>query len=318
MSCTCDDEIQRLIELANAAALDRRKWGWFLQRLSEAVGNIRVQIFSQDHEAHSVLGHITHGYDPRYLDSLDAYYGRINPWGPGVARLPVGRAVPNRAALADEDLLRTEFYGDWLRPQDDIIAGAGAVLERGTSRLTVLSGNIPRRDRDRLEPRLVSLLDRLLPALQHALAVSRTLGLLSLENRVLRDSLDPDIAAVFALDRRGRVHYANARGEQLCEEGRSVRLAPFAKLCLTDAEAQSALARALHDQLLPEFRFSPPFFLPGSARTQFLCHTTPLGPDDGPLPWIAPASGLRSDFLLLILSPIARPTRSVPRQPTIG
>ncbi|WP_157973507.1 hypothetical protein [Tropicimonas sp. IMCC34043] len=318
MPSDTDSNFDLLTSLANAAALDQRKWAWFLQALSDAAGGIKLHLFSQDQTTRSVLSHITHGYDSKYLDSFETYYRTMDVRSSRIARLPVGRAVINRDVLSDEEMMRTEFYAEWLRPQEDILGGGVMVLERGAGRLTAIGGSIRRCDRSRLEAPFVRLLQRLAPALQNAMTVSRTLGELALENRVLRDSLDPEISAILALDRNGRLHYTNSRGEKLCREGRVVQVNWNAQLRFVEPQAQAALARALHDNRLPEIRVSPPFFMPESPRMQYICRTTPLGPDDGPLPWIAPAGRLASDFLLLALAPMARPTPRVSRQPIIG
>jgi hypothetical protein len=313
-----DDRFRHLVQLANASALDQRKWSWFLEELSTASGGIRVQLFTQDPQAQYSLGILEHGYDPAFLGSYESYYAALNPWVPMLQSIQPGRVVSSEDLLPLSDLEKTEFYHDWVRPQDDIVGGVGALLERRGERLSMIGGNIARRDRDRLERPFVNLLQRLTPFVQHSLKVARMLGELTIENRVMREGMEPDLTAVFALDGRGRVHFANRSGEKLLRSGDVIQRDASARLRFADATAQAALGRALHDHFLPEMTVSLPFFAGARKRGQFLCRTMPVSECDGPLPWLTGSGSHATGFVLLFLAGVAPSTRPVPRQPTIG
>ncbi len=304
-SSTEDKAFQRLSAFANAAALDHRQWHWFLRELSEVAGGIRVHLLVHDSDKNTALGHMDHGYDPVFVDSFDAYYGKRNAWAPAYVQAPLGRATRGGDLVPDEALEQTEFYNDWVRPQEDIIGRGFSVLERSNSRLTLVGGNIRRKDRDRLEQPFVSLLQRLSPLLQNALAISRVLGDMSIENKILREGMEPEITALFALDRQCRIHYANRQGQRMIDRGDTVQQDLNSRLRFRDTSALAALARSVQDHYQPEITIGLPFFARTSDRTQFLCRTIPVGETDGHLPWLAASGTPAAGFVLLLMSPVS-------------
>ncbi|WP_068116959.1 hypothetical protein [Tropicimonas marinistellae] len=312
-----DDRFRHLVLLANSAALDQRKWQWFLEELHHLAGGIRVQMFCHDIHASSSLGFLEFGYDPSYVEAYETHFVDKNPWTPMFETLPVGKIVQSDQVFPIAELERTEFYNEWVRPQDDIVGGAGAVIDRGDGRMALIGGNIPRHLKDTLEAPFAALLDRLLPFVQNSLQVSRMLGDLTIENRALRDGMDPDLTAVFALDRTGRVHFANGRARRLVELGEIVQQDSRARLRFKDSDAQAALVRAIYDHFQPEMTVTLPFFA-GKPRGRFLCRTAPISECDGPLPWLVGNGSQATGFILLMLAPAAPRTRLAPREPIIG
>ena len=249
----------------------------------------RVQLFSHDMRSGKPLGFHEYGHDPDYLERYRAHFGSINPWIAGFEKLVPGQAVYGREILPDERLKRTEFYNDWVRPQEDILGSAVlAILEIKGSRVTAIAANVRAADRDTVEPKIRELIQMLAPHLRKSLEISDALGQLTLENRVLRAGMEPDIAAYFVLDPGGRVCHANARGEALLEEGAVVRIGTDGRLRLTETRANGELARALRDRDLQGFNVALPFFTSPSPKSNFMCQTAPLSEADGPHPWIGP------------------------------
>ncbi|MDV7141536.1 hypothetical protein R3X27_02455 [Tropicimonas sp. TH_r6] len=306
MICSIEDKaFQRLTTFANAAALDHRQWRWFLRELSEASGGIRVHLLVHDSEKDTALGHMEHGYDPVFVDSFDAYYGKRNAWAPAYLHAAPGKAVRAEELIPDARLEQTEFYNDWVRPQEDIIGRGFSVLNHTASRLTLVGGNIRRKDRDQLEQPFVDLLQKLSPLLQNALAISHVLGNISIENKILREGMEPDITALFALDRQCRIHYANRQGQRMIDRGDVVQQDMNSRLRFRDNRALAALARSVQDLNQPEITFGLPFFARNSERGQFLCRTIPVGETEEHLPWLAASGTSVAGFVLLLMSPVS-------------
>ena len=309
-----DKAFQRLSAFANAAALDHRQWHWFLRELSETAGGIRVHLLVHDCERNTALGHMEHGYEPAFVDSFDAYYGKCNAWAPAYVQADLGQATRAGDLIPDEDFEQTEFYNDWVRPQDDIIGRGFSVLERSASRLTLVGGNISRKDRDRLELPFVSLLKRLTPLLQNALEISRVLGDMSIENKILREGMEPEVTALFALDRQCRIHYANRQGQRMIERGDVVQQDRNSRLRFQDPRPLAALTRSVQDHYQPEITIGLPFFARSKDCRQFLCRTLPVGETDGHLPWLAASGTPTAGFVLLLMSPVVSGQVSLHRQ----
>ncbi|PRY26976.1 hypothetical protein CLV78_1011082 [Aliiruegeria haliotis] len=300
-----DDCFRDLVLLANEAALDPSKWNWFLKKMSTLAGGARVQVFSHDLRSNQPLGHFEHGYDPEFLDSYRAYYGARNSWIRQFGKLRPGRTAYGSELVADDVLESTEFYNDWVRPQEDMIGSAATILEITDRRVTAIAANIRRADRDRLEKPLHDLMQRIAPHLTQALRTAETIGRLKLENHILWTGMDPAISALFILDAQSRVRYANARGNALVDRGTIVRIDAHSRLSMSDVEANTELARRLHDDRLHGVSLSLPFFTKGTRTEHFVCRAVPLSTAEGPQPWLGSNVGEGNGYTLLILSPVA-------------
>lgn len=233
------------LELArriNAAAVDPTSWQPVVSLMAEMAGDIRTHLFGFD----MIVGqtgplHVTHGYDPEFMEGYNRNYTTRNAWAPGFLRGAPGQVMTSAQMCPDAALRRTEFYADWVRPQEDIIAGGGSVLLRDPTRLYVLGGNIRNRDGERLQPGWTRLLNDFVPLLQQALEMNRTLAGARLGNYLLRHQLDPDTAAVLILTAEGRPVSVDPRAATLLEAGEVLRLTPSGTAAFTDPHAESRL-----------------------------------------------------------------------------
>ena len=117
-SMRMDDDIADLIGGLYDAALGDAAWPDVLARLSARVGGegILLNHFSlRGQEGGVVLVDI----DPASLRAYDDHYRDINPLRLAIQRLPPGDTVfIDRMLVPGADLDRTEFYSDFLAPQD--------------------------------------------------------------------------------------------------------------------------------------------------------------------------------------------------------
>ena len=56
--------------------------------------------------------------DPAAIDAYNKYYGKLDPVRPAVEGKAAGAIVTDRDIVSKAWLTRTEFYNDWVRPQD--------------------------------------------------------------------------------------------------------------------------------------------------------------------------------------------------------
>lgn len=144
------EDIAQLTGIISAAGLDRTRWQDFVDRLHHMTG-ARVHIAGLDVRTGLDLGVTCAGYDPDWLKSYEDHYGALNAWMNGIAQQRVGAVYNVNDLCPREDLERTEFYNDWIKPQEDILGGGASMLFQEQSRMFVLGGNLRRRDIDRLE-----------------------------------------------------------------------------------------------------------------------------------------------------------------------
>lgn len=167
----------RLLSAVHRAALDPTAWRDVILELERASGGARIAAFgvNADGSQNIQLPAVHGSFDPAFGESFIAHYGALNPWARRFAMMPVDRPLHSAGLIADEDLMRTEFYHDWIRPQDDMRGGVGLRLAVGQGRHVFLAANVRQRERDRVEEALVQLLDQLTPHLRHALQVNAIL-----------------------------------------------------------------------------------------------------------------------------------------------
>ncbi|MEO7223299.1 MAG: hypothetical protein ABIY37_12570 [Devosia sp.] len=233
-----------LVRQIYAAGLDQAKWGEFLASLSDTLGHACIALHSHDLAENANTGFLTHNYGEEYQASYRAYYAGTNPWNERVAAMPIGRAIASPAILAPELLRKTEFYNDWIRPQEDVGTGAGITLHRDRNRFLRLSANIRFRDLDTMQELLVELLDRLGKHMQLSFELSRQVAGRRI-GHPYEEALESVPGAVFLLDASGRLCHANANAEALRQSGNYVRVDRDRRVVFLDAHANLMLDRAL-------------------------------------------------------------------------
>lgn len=233
-----------LVDAIYEAGHDPGKWTEFLSMISDSYGGVWASLHCSD-TATGLYFAVAGGlYDPRFIDSLRDHYGVINPWLEAVQRMPVGKAQTSESLLEPSALRKTQFYNEWIRPQEDIGTGAGITVARDRHRLLRLSCNIRFKDQENIQADLAALLDLLSPHLKRCFSLTRHLRGQHLGSQVAFDALP---SAIFLLNARGRVLYANKAGEILRGEDRLIGYDAAGRLVLREPGADDTLRRALHD-----------------------------------------------------------------------
>lgn len=237
-------DLQAILLAIHRTALDSREWQTVLDLLARLSGGAHMHLFG--HDAATGEGIKLDGalYDPDFMRSYDEYYNRLNVWAPGYLKAQVGVPMSTRELLPQEQFERTEFYNDWIRPQEDILGGAGVMLARDGDRIVALGGNIRRKDVDRLEGEFVALLEMLAPHMRLALEVAQRVGELHVEREAILSGVAAG-ASVFLLSDDSTLVHANPAGHAALESGFLVRYGPRSTLRLTHPKANEALQSAL-------------------------------------------------------------------------
>lgn len=236
--------LDRLTRQVYSAGLDGSKWSEFLSSLSDAVGYAALALHTHDYRRDRNVSLLMHNYDPQFRESYRIYYHRRNPWNKQVARAPVGHAIASPLLLAPEKLRPTEFYNDWIRPQDDIGTGAGITIYRDDQRFLRLSANTRFKDGDATVDALVLLMNGLAPHLRASFEVAQVLG----RNRTgphYKQAIEMAEGAVAVLDQSGRICVHNASWEALMRDGRYLRLQSGGRVEMFDANVDKAVGRFL-------------------------------------------------------------------------
>ncbi|WP_191285260.1 helix-turn-helix transcriptional regulator [Aliiroseovarius zhejiangensis] len=211
-------DFTRLTNLIFKAEVDPRKWQDFLDALHQLTGGVRTHMFGQDVRSNTQFGIKSSGYDPEAVRSYAEYYGTMNAWVPVFMKRAAGSVMHAEEMCPVEDLARTEFYNDWVRPNGDILGGGGAVVFNDRRRNFLLGGNIRRRDIEAKQDQWMALVARLVPSIQHAIEINQMIAAKVVEQTAVKVGLwHPP--SVVAIDGQRRVRFANEEAQTLIHEG---------------------------------------------------------------------------------------------------
>ncbi|WP_222869512.1 helix-turn-helix transcriptional regulator [Roseobacter fucihabitans] len=235
------------------AALDGSSWDGVADALAAAVPGVRTHLFGHDTEDSAFLGMVSSGYAPEYLASFSDHYGNLNAWAPAFASMPVGTIADSREMCPEEKLIQTEFYNDWVLPQEDIVFGGGAVVAKTPTASFLIGGNIRRRDEDRLVKPWLDLVRQITPQLRSAWKINRELTDMRIAARIGCGAGLPTI--ILQMD--GRLVMINDAAETMITSQPEVFEFCHGKFSFTHPKAQASLSRALSRDVssLPRMQF---------------------------------------------------------------
>ena len=206
------DTFSSLVDAIYDAGLHPEKWRHALEQLTAAIGaNVADFKLIDPPRARFTVHSI--GLHPEKIDRYLEYYGKIDPVVPATERKPMGAITLDREVVPKDWLMRTEFYNDWVRPQD-FHDCAVLTLVRDETRVGVLCLAAPERA-EAFGPQSLDLLQRLTPHLQRATEVTLKLA----ESEVFRiaalEALDSLREGVALADISARVLFANQTAEKM-------------------------------------------------------------------------------------------------------
>ncbi|WP_179401140.1 helix-turn-helix transcriptional regulator [Burkholderia guangdongensis] len=245
--------LSTLIHLIYAASTDPSKWRTFLERFSTTVGAAGTVLFMHDFGDSSV---VRQGgalalmeyvrFDPASIDSYAAHYSLCNVWAQQEGRMRPGDAITSEMLVPFASLQRSEFYGDWLRPQDLAHALGGVVSKSGTHAIK-FSAMRSRRG-GAFGDDALRLYAALLPHIRQAFEIHKQFVALRAANAGQMHALDAMPMAVWMCGADCTVLAANRAARWMTDKPRGLRIDGAGRLRAQfpddDAKLQHALARA--------------------------------------------------------------------------
>ena len=172
------DELQLLDLIGQIydAAIGDEDWTRVLDGLSRLLGG-HAAVLQRPHAPGQRVQALVSGIDASYVELYGARYHSLLPIGSWLPRMPGGSVFVDRMLLPDREYVRTEFYTDFLTPQDQHASLSWLARGRAGSRATPALVSIWRsRRQPEWEPAQLRLLHRLAPHLEQALEIERRLS----------------------------------------------------------------------------------------------------------------------------------------------
>lgn len=220
-----ETRFEDLLGLIYDAGMEPSTWKQFLECFSDAMNSTGTMLFVHDFAVHSSTttsspdhSFVAHSRaDEAFIESFQRHYSHVNVWLENAKLYGEGVPVISSLLYPDSDLPKTEFFNDWLKPQNYFYSTGGSILQRGdvSVRLTALR---PRSSGPYTESE-ITLYHRLMPHLQRALRIHWRI-LQEQEARSLSETaLDRMSQAVALFDDSGRVLFANRQAEAIFRDG---------------------------------------------------------------------------------------------------
>lgn len=250
------EDYEILVGLLDDAAVRPEKWSRFLTMLSDRSGGTRTHLFGIDSRTGHSIANIEHAYDPAYVESWHGYYNEINSWAARFMDAPIGLVNSTQWMCSDSKLMKSEFYSDWVKPQEDITRGGGVILFRERDRVLAVGGNIRAKDADETEAPFLKLLQKLVPRMQHAFELNRAIHQASTAAMKSGVQLRSNDVALITLTENGKLFGTNLNAVNVLEKSgwawqslsgnitfASQRLRDWLASCLDEARQKKSLSK---------------------------------------------------------------------------
>jgi DNA-binding CsgD family transcriptional regulator len=210
-----------LVEQLLDAVADDAAWPMFLDALAREVGGVVPGLYINERGTDSTLFAEVSGLDPTWGRAYEQYYKRCDPRRVRIQALPAGSVFVGSALVDDRQLVRSEFYNEFLRPQGFFHIVGGVPLE-SDDRVAVVRVIRPR-IAQAFGRREAALIHRLMPHLSRVLRLQQRLTVAAARRDEAAEVLDWFPTGVLLLDASGRVVAANRVAEEILASGDGLR-----------------------------------------------------------------------------------------------
>ena len=239
-------EYGEFLDLAYGAALEPGSWTQVIERFADLMGGAKAwmpNLNLRDGSGDGILARI----DPREQDAYFEYYATVNPFFL-TETVPVNDPWPltittDEDIFAKDEFLRTEYYNDFLQPQQ-IYSTAIVRLTRRDGVETTLNLGRPEH-RGRFEPEDLRIGALLQPHVVRSLTLTRSLAAQGQFAGSLVEVLDRAAHGLFLLDASGQLRHANREAERLLAQRDGLRVAA-GRLSAAGCDSAARLEALIH------------------------------------------------------------------------
>lgn len=213
MSLSLDPE-EALIQDIYAAAYDPAMWVDVMERLSDAVGGLRGCLTRIDMATGAGVDAILFRSDPTWVDAYAQHFGGCNVFksAEDLGRNWQATVLTDEECLPREDYHASEYYNDFMRPQD---VDRALFIRLGLSGTVASTINIGRRTGEAFDQADLEFAARLQPHMIRAYEIGRRVAANFEVTRSLSMRLEQSPHALLLVDGDGTLQFANFAAERL-------------------------------------------------------------------------------------------------------
>jgi DNA-binding CsgD family transcriptional regulator len=211
-----DPHTSELVRLSYEAATDPSRWNDFLRLFSQAIHAPSAVFLIHDKTYQQANVSRSIGVEPTWVKPYEEYFVTINPWLEGN---PFRRGVvaAGEQILNDRELVRTEFYNDFLRPQDWFYSCGVLIAEDQSARSEITA--IRSRRGGGFTRKEIALFEYLAPHLQCAVRIHNRIAGLESGLNAATGTLDRFPTGIVAVDSDAKVILTNRAADAILKRG---------------------------------------------------------------------------------------------------
>ena len=246
MSHSFEDDFPTLIGLIYDAALDAERWPDFLDQISQSFDSAKGTFFVFDGEKSAYPFIYDYNVDPDYSLAFEQYYSSLNPYTLGaLGNMPKGKVVYASEFFSEENCKKTEFYNDFLKPQNISTAHTCINLENHPNKIATFIVAPPAHIFDQKREVFASRLQLLAPHIVRAVELNRLTHGLRLAQQSLEHLILNFQWPLFIVDQTSHLQLSNSLAEELLRQGSLLYLDPFGCLHTGNSYQNAAFVNAI-------------------------------------------------------------------------
>lgn len=232
-----------LIDLIYGALLGEASWQDFLDRLSNHAPDGRTILFSHNMSQADEYLAMASRFEGPELESYASHYVDVNPWLDHCAVRKVGLGIYSDQIVPPEELIRTEFYNDWLMP-NNIACSVGVTIDKHGACPLIISTVTSRADPS-MNSMFSDQLTRIAPHLRRAARFYRNTPTLWAGFDLSVSLFDAvDIGAII-VGEDARIKAISPTGQELLDGGPLASISALGQVRLRSEDAQTQLREML-------------------------------------------------------------------------
>jgi DNA-binding CsgD family transcriptional regulator len=226
-----------LINAIYDAAVDFSRWPDALRLISSVCAS-HTTVLTRQGASPGESWSLAPECDPAYYESYCSYYHGVNPLWQRAAAASAGTIQTDAMIMPKWELVRTEFYNDFLVPQRlGSMLNAVTLVEQGQQ--TVIATH----RQDEFDPKHIQLFQLLAPHLQRAVQLNTRLAGLEIRCEASAEALNRLEQGALLVDESVRVVFASQEAERLFAAGDGLRV--MEGVLHANSAADTALLHAL-------------------------------------------------------------------------
>ncbi|WP_457586618.1 helix-turn-helix transcriptional regulator [Ensifer canadensis] len=231
---------EELTDLIYGAAFGECSWQDFLDRLANTLPNGRSALHYHDLATPRSYVPSVSGFDAEDIEQFNQHFAAVNPWIPKAMLVPTGQGICGEQIVARGELIKSEFYNDWLKRQTGCETSVGVTIIRSATRTFMLSTCTSSTDPD-LNQRAAEQYTYLAPHLKRAFDLLRKRDMFAPGHGEGRDLLDSVGVGVIYVTENLRIRSMNACAERMISNNAPLRISPGGRVTLPSTGSAAAL-----------------------------------------------------------------------------